>query len=219
MADIIKFPPRKAIKVPPKAEVHRVSHRGHHGRAKIITSDQFETALAKCEEKSVFSTRDRLMLLLSHYAALRAQEIAWLEYEDISDVTGEIVASIHVTKKAGKYGKERTIPMHPAIHVAIAEYCAQAGITEGPIFYGRFGVQMTPNAVQKQLKAIYVACGFKGATSHSGRRGFITKLARTAGSANCSLKDVQLLAGHASLKTTETYIDASPNASALVASL
>jgi len=50
---------------------------------------------------------------------------------------------------------------------------------------------------------LYEAAGITGASSHSGRRWFITKLAH----AGVSPKVIMTLAGHKSLATTQRYID------------
>ncbi len=54
---------------------------------------------------------------------------------------------------------------------------------------------------------LYTELGFTGASSHSGRRTFITKAAKRAVKAGGSLRDVQQLAGHSSLATTQRYIE------------
>ena len=50
---------------------------------------------------------------------------------------------------------------------------------------------------------LYRKAGVDGATSHSGRRSFITKLAHNG----ISAKVIMTLAGHKHLSTTQRYID------------
>jgi integrase/recombinase XerD len=56
--------------------------------------------------------------------------------------------------------------------------------------------------------ALFEELGFEGVCSSlSGRRSFITVAARNIHRSGCSLWDVQLLAGHRSIETTERYVD------------
>lgn len=48
-----------------------------------------------------------------------------------------------------------------------------------------------------------------GASSHSGRRTLLTNMARRCAQAGASLRDVQRIAGHADLGTTERYVEPS----------
>ena len=54
----------------------------------------------------------------------------------------------------------------------------------------------------------YSDLGFIGCSSHSGRRTFITNLAKSVSLVGGSLRDVQSLAGHSNLQTTQRYIEA-----------
>ena len=66
--------------------------------------------------------------------------------------------------------------------------------------------------VLKFLTGTYRTLGFAGCSSHSGRRTFITKAAKSCSLVGASLKDVQELAGHSDLKTTARYINACEDA-------
>jgi integrase len=71
----------------------------------------------------------------------------------------------------------------------------------------RSGGYLRPTSVVNWFAALFEELGFEGCSSHSGRRTFITAAARNIHRSGCSLRDVQLLAGHRSIETTERYID------------
>jgi integrase/recombinase XerD len=66
---------------------------------------------------------------------------------------------------------------------------------------------MRPTSIVIWFGTAYRATGLDGCSSHSGRRTFITRAARLVHKAGGSLRDVQLLAGHRSIQTTQRYID------------
>jgi integrase/recombinase XerD len=65
----------------------------------------------------------------------------------------------------------------------------------------------------------YSTLGLIGCSSHSGRRTFITETAKKISLVGGSLRDIQMMAGHSSLQTTQRYIDADSEAQTKVVSL
>ena len=66
---------------------------------------------------------------------------------------------------------------------------------------------MTPRSIVNWFKQLYLELGLNGCSSHSGRRTFITRSARLVSKAGGCLRDVQELAGHRAITTTERYIE------------
>ena len=78
---------------------------------------------------------------------------------------------------------------------------------------------MTPLSIVVWFARAYDVLGLDGCSSHSGRRTFITRAARAVHKAGGSLRDVQLLAGHRSIQTTQRYIDGDSDAQRRLVSL
>jgi integrase/recombinase XerC len=66
---------------------------------------------------------------------------------------------------------------------------------------------MSARSVVNWFHDTYYDLGLKGCSSHSGRRTFITNAARALMHTGGSLRDIQELAGHRALTTTERYIE------------
>ena len=95
------------------------------------------------------------------------------------------------------------------------------GVTNGtgPVVLSERGCAMTPLSIVVWFARAYRAVGLEGCSSHSGRRTFITRAARLVHKAGGSLRDVQLLAGHRSIQTTQRYIDGDTDAQRKLVSL
>jgi integrase/recombinase XerD len=88
-----------------------------------------------------------------------------------------------------------------------------------PIIHSERDRGLSPAAVAVWFHRLYSGLGMIGCSSHSGRRTFITRAARKIGEVGGSLRDVQQLAGHASLGTTARYIEGDQEAQRKVVAL
>lgn len=154
--------------------------------------------------------RDRVMVLLSFKAGLRAKEIAGLRWSMITDASGELAEAISLPNSASKgKGGGRTIPVHNELREALASLMAVGGEKVRPhlpVIYSERADGYSANAVAVWFHSRFGELGIEGASSHSGRRTFITAAAKKISEAGGSLRDVQELAGHSSLATTQRYI-------------
>lgn len=189
-------------------------------QAKTLTNDQLLQVLDYVAKNSSMPIRDYAIILLSFKAGLRAQEIAGLQWRNVTTASGEIAETfIEIPASIAKKGHKRAIPMHSAVYVALQALhkVTQARKQNNTVITARDGVsEVSPNTLQRYISRLYTAAGLYGVTSHSGRRTFITRAARIANTHGCSLKDVQLIAGHKYIDTTEHYVDASDRVSDLV---
>lgn len=152
--------------------------------------------------------RNTVIILLSFKAGLRACEIAGLRWSMVLRSDGHIADHLSVSKHISKYGSGRRIPMHPDLHAALLTYHSTAGRPhDGPVVASARGGRMTARSIVNWFRAAYVALDLTGCSSHSGRRTFITRSARAISKVGGSLRDVQELAGHRALTTTERYIE------------
>ena len=155
--------------------------------------------------------RNRVLILLSAKAGLRAGEIADLTWEMVADAAGNVGTAIELTDAAAKKQSGRRIPIHPDLRAALQAWRVLTDGT-GPVIRSERGRAMTPLSVVIWFRRAFRQVGLKGCSSHSGRRTFITRAARLVHKAGGSLRDVQLLAGHRSIQTTQRYIDGDSDA-------
>jgi integrase/recombinase XerD len=129
----------------------------------------------------------------------------------VLDARGRVGRTIEVRNAIAKYGTGRCVPLHPDLRSALEALRRKSG-TSGPVIRSSRGGRMQANSIVNWFIAHFRRCGVKGCSSHSGRRTFITHAARRAGLLGASLRDVQMLAGHRSIETTQRYIEGDSDA-------
>jgi integrase len=186
-------------------------------QAKILSADHVDDLLFFAE-RSRHPHRNRLIVLLSVKAGLRAAEIAKLSWDMVLSAGGEVGTVLELQDHAAKKGSGRSIPLHAELQQALM-VVRQSSTGLGPVIRSERGGAMTPLSIVIWFGRAYNALGFDGCSSHSGRRTFITRAARSVHKAGGSLRDVQLLAGHRSIQTTQRYIDGDSDAQRRLISL
>lgn len=184
-------------------------------QAKILSKPQQEAVLAFLGSTR-YPARDRLIFLLSVRAGLRAKEIAALKWEMITDAEGELNDVIALTNEAAKGRRGgRAIPIAKDLKAALKAWKAEpeGDHRKSPyVVTSERGLSTSSYAIVNKFAGWYRALGFTGASSHSGRRTAITNWARRISTVGGSLRDVQILAGHSALSTTQRYIEADAGA-------
>ena len=153
--------------------------------------------------------RNETIFLLSVKAGLRAKEISELEWGMVLNSDGSVGNEIHLTDTASK-GRNggRVIPLHPQIRVNLMELRPDTGGSGGDrVVRSERSDAVTSQTIINMFQTWYRDLGLEGCSSHSGRRTFITQCARQISTVGGSLRDVQYLAGHSSLQTTQRYIE------------
>jgi integrase/recombinase XerD len=181
-------------------------------QAKTLSKGLIEAVLGYLA-KTRWPTRNRVIFLLSTKAGLRAKEIASLTWRMVTDARGHVGRAIYLENVASKGRSGRVIPMSDELRYALAGYAKTTIIASN-----RFLIEtersnkISAQAVVNLFWRWYRDIGFDGCSSHSGRRTFITNSARKISTVGGSLRDVQMLAGHSNLRTTQRYIEPNPDA-------
>jgi integrase len=188
-------------------------------QAKTLGDFQLRQLLAFVEAETAFPARNIAIVLASFLCGLRAKEIVSLRWRMLTDVEGHVGTSLALTNVASKGTSGRVLPLPEAMQRALNRLHEQeraVGRGEPEHYVVTFSHHSTDPAqrsgsVRWLLKSWYGKLGFEGASSHSGRRSFLTKAAREVGRLGGSLRDVMALAGHSSLQMTQRYIDTDPD--------
>ena len=188
-------------------------------QAKTLSAAQIKTAVTYLSTTRN-PERDVAMFLMSVRAGLRAKEIAGATWLMVLDSEGQISFGLHLEDRVAKKRSGRTIPLANDLRAALEKLHAKRTPAPGDrIIYSERRDGLDAATVAQRFFHVYRRLGFTGCSSHSGRRTFVTNTARKIALVGGSLRDVQLMAGHADLATTSAYIDADPEAMRKVVNL
>lgn len=189
-------------------------------QAKVLSKAQIDTLLLHVGSGRN-PTRNRLIVFLSVKAGLRAKEIAHLTWSMVLNSDGTLSKEINLHDSASKGKSGRVIPMAKELFVELGKWHSSSNAIDphSRIISTERSSSTSPQAIVNMFADWYRALGFIGASSHSGRRSAITQWARKITTVGGSLRDVQILAGHSALGTTQRYIETSQDAKRRVVDL
>jgi len=155
------------------------------------------------------SARNRAMLLLTHFAGMRVAEVAALRINDVLNGDSTIKSEVRLMPDQTKGKHARTVYLNERMQKELTQYIKAIKIKDvsKPLFYTQKQAGFSANSLTQYFFYLYRSVGLEGASSHSGRRSFLTGLANK-GTAIHILKS---LAGHRNISTTATYLYSSPD--------
>lgn len=173
-------------------------------QAQTLNEAQLRRVLQYCQTRR-HPLRDRTIVLVSFNAGLRAKEIAALTVGDVYDDAGAVREQFILHSSQTKGGRSRTVYLNQRLQRALAEYGASIRLNDPkqPLFASQKGGAFSANTICQLFIEIYRAVGLKDASSHSGRRTFITRMAAQG----VGVRVLAALAGHSSIQVTQRYID------------
>ena len=187
-------------------------------QARVLTEKELRRVLNYCNTQP-HATRNRTMLLCTHMAGMRVGEVAALTVSDVLAMDGTVKEEIALCAQQTKGNKARTVLVPRKLRDELTSYLQQRygianllAVTQTDTQRSLFPTQKNPkrgftaNTLCQLFHKIYKDSQMYGATSHSGRRTFITKLADKG----VGVRVLMALAGHKSIATTQRYIELNP---------
>jgi integrase/recombinase XerD len=154
-----------------------------------------------------YSARNRAIFAISFFAGLRACEIAGLKVGDVFDADGAVRDTVYLTADQTKGDEANTVLVSKRLEKALIAFAATypRHITNpnAALFFSAKRGGFSAQTIVNLFARFYALAGIKGASSHSGRRQFLTELADKG----INVRVIQALARHKDMSTTQRYID------------
>ena len=169
-------------------------------QARTLSAAEFEQLLAHIDTRK-YAVRNRCMMLLTHWAGLRIGEVT---------PDGAVKAEIRLLPDMTKGRHPRTVFINGRLREELETYAAITRCVDRsyPLFASQKSVRegFSANSLAQTFALLYAGAGLAGASSHSGRRTFLTSLANKG----TAIHILKTLAGHRNIATTAAYLYSSP---------
>lgn len=181
-------------------------------QSKVLSEKQCQVAVSYLSG-SRHNQRNKVIFLLSVKSGLRAKEISELKWSMVCDSNGDVGDTVNLTNQASKGKSGRIIPLNKLLKSALVELYQieqrdrSFDLNTSYVVRTERSHRTSAQAVVNMFKGWYKDLGFLGCSSHSGRRTFITNTSKKISLVGGSLRDIQIMAGHRNLQTTQRYID------------
>lgn len=184
-----------------RASLHRAG-RGAMSRARVLTPQELKQLLAHVARRR-HALRNATQVLLTYWAGLRVGEIAALTYGDVVNGQRRVRPEIEVPQGEGR--GRRTVLLSARMRRQLAIYMnAHPHVSlSQPLFYTQKRQGWTANTLAQHFFHLYRAAGIEGASSQSGRRTFVSVLARRG----VHVDTIRVLAGHRRVSATRAALD------------
>lgn len=181
-------------------------------QAKVLSEMELKRLMAVISS-GPHAARNRCAVMLSYLAGLRVGEIAQLTVDDVLNEMGEVRSQILLKASYTKSGESRMVFVSKKLRRELEQYIKNVDVqsnrtintetTRPPFLMTQKRTAFSPNTLCQLFMQLYRKAGIDGASSHSGRRKFISTLAHSG----ISAKVIMTLAGHKNLSTTQRYIE------------
>ncbi len=174
-------------------------------QAKVLNETEMKRLLAVIGAGK-HAARNRLAVMLSNLAGLRVGEIASLKYGEVFADDGSVRDQFTLKSENTKAGEARAVFVGNKLKKELCQFQKSLKTPfdpQAPLLMTQKRTAFSGNTLCQLFGQLYSKAGIDGASSHSGRRSFITKLAHNG----ISAKVIMELAGHKNLGTTQRYIE------------
>jgi integrase/recombinase XerD len=209
----------------PDQRSHNKKHTNNRSKeksmsqAKVLSERELRKVMLYCAAHP-HAARNKAMLLMTHLAGMRVGEVAALRLADVITSEGEITNEVRLAAGQTKGDRGRTVLIPERLRDELQIYLRSryGSANLFAVCYESVGVALFPtqkhprrgfsaSTLTQYFHYLYKRCGIAGASSHSGRRSFITNLAERG----VGVHVLMHLAGHRSIATTQKYISVTPS--------